>query len=251
MNITKPFVASLLLLCMAQEAFADKTYILATGRRDPRIYVIDLSMALRLTNDKTPNAIVSRAKVALDRLDGRPLGDPGNIVVSEDRRTAYVVNHHGAIDNAEFLQHGGRGNIAVMNVAKMTKPKSDDTTDALEQSFDSGYFGALGLVLLKDTFVIGHAESHLTEDGGNRVTFVDRKTGSRKIDIDEGNGVAFECHLLAFAIRRNHPAPVGTRRDPEGASLYRDANDLRRLVARKGSLQVDYRDIVSATVRRK
>ena len=178
MSITKPLVASLLLLCIAQEAWADRTYILATGRRDPRIYAIDLNLALRPANDKTPNAIVSRSKTALDRLDGRPLGDPGNIVVSEDRRTAYVVNHHGAIDNAEFLQHGGRGSIAVMDVAKMTRRKHDDTADALEQTFDSGYFGALGLVLLKDTFVIGHAESHLTEDGGNRVTFVDRKTGS-------------------------------------------------------------------------
>ena len=41
MNITKPLVASLLLLCIAQEALADKTYILATGRRDPRILGID------------------------------------------------------------------------------------------------------------------------------------------------------------------------------------------------------------------
>src|SRR5690349_6305063 len=83
-------------------------------------------------NQITPNAIVSRSKTALDRLDGRPLGDPGNVVISEDRKTAYVVNHHGAIDNAEFLQHGGRGNIAVMDIGKMTKPKHDDTADALE-----------------------------------------------------------------------------------------------------------------------
>src|SRR5678815_1023027 len=167
MNITKSLVASLLLLCIAQEALADKTYILATGRRDPRIYAIDLSRALQPMNDKTPNAIVSRSKVALDRLDGRPLGDPGNIVISEDRRTAYVVNHHGAIDNAEFLQHGGRGNIAVMDIGKMVKRKHDDTADALERHIDSGYFGALGLGLLENTFVIGNAESHLTEDGGN------------------------------------------------------------------------------------
>jgi len=71
-----------------------------------------LQKALRPENDGTPNAIVSRSKTALDRLDGKLLGDPANIVISEDRKTAFVVNHHGAIDNDEFLQHGGRGGIA-------------------------------------------------------------------------------------------------------------------------------------------
>ena len=177
-----------LLAALAHEALADNTYILATGRRDPRMYAIDLRLALRPENNNTPNAIVSRSKVALDRLDGRPLGDPGNVVISENGRTAYVVNHHGAIDNAEFLQHGGRGNIAVMDVAKMVRRKHDNTADALERHIDSGYFGALGLVLLKDTFVIGNAESHLTEDGGNRITLVDRKTGSLRGTVELATG---------------------------------------------------------------
>src|SRR5262245_39922866 len=110
-----------------------KTFILVTVRRDPRLYAINLQKALRPENNNTPNAIVCRSKVALDRLDGRPLGDSANIVISEDGKTAYVVNHHGAIDNAEFLQHGGRGNIAVMNVKKMVMPQHDNTADALEQ----------------------------------------------------------------------------------------------------------------------
>src|SRR5262249_50362332 len=61
-----------------------KTFILVTGRRDPRMYAIDLQKALRPENNNTPNAIVSRSKVALDRLDGRPLGDSANVVISED-----------------------------------------------------------------------------------------------------------------------------------------------------------------------
>ena len=36
--------------------------------------------------------------------------------LSEDGRTVYVVNHHGAIDNATFRQHGGRGQIAVLDI---------------------------------------------------------------------------------------------------------------------------------------
>jgi YVTN family beta-propeller protein len=58
-----------LLACLAHDALADDTFILATGRRDPRMYAIDLKKALRPENNNTPNAIVSRSKVALDRLD--------------------------------------------------------------------------------------------------------------------------------------------------------------------------------------
>src|SRR6266508_4214236 len=155
MKIRNLMVASGLLLCLPQDLQADNTFILATGRRDPRIYAIDLEQALKPENNNTSNAIVSRSKVALDRLDGRPLRDPANIIISEDHKTAYVVNHHGAIDNAEFLQHGGRGNVAAMNVSKMIKPRHDNTADALERHIDSGHFGSVGLVLLKDMLIIG------------------------------------------------------------------------------------------------
>ncbi len=166
MKLQKLLVAGGFLLCFAQEALADNTFILATGRRDPRMYAIDLQKALRPENNNTPNAIVTRSKVALDRLDGKLLGDSANVVISEDRKTAYVINHHGAIDNDEFLQHGG----------------------------------SVGLVLLKDLFIIGNAESHLTEDGGNRITFVDRKTGSLRgeVQLALGAGVpAFPCPRFA------------------------------------------------------
>src|SRR5262245_53205125 len=176
-------IASGLLLCLTQEVLAD-TFILATGRRDPRIYAIDLEEALKPKNNNTQNAIVSRSKVALDRLDGKPLGDPANIVVSEDRRRAYIVNHHGSIDNNEFLQHGGRGNISVMTIRKMIRRENDDTAQALVRHIDSGHFGSVGLVLLPDMFIIGNAESHLTEDGGNRITFVDRRTGSLRGEVE-------------------------------------------------------------------
>ena len=152
--IRTTIVALAAVLCLAQDVLAAETFILATGRRDPRLYVIDLDEALKTANNNTPNAIVGRAKTALDRLDGKLLGDPANIVVSEDGKTAYVVNHHGAIDNDEFLQHGGRGNIAVMSVKELLKRKNDNTAAALERHVDSGHFGAVGLVLLPDMFVV-------------------------------------------------------------------------------------------------
>ena len=194
MKLANFIAASGLLLCLVHDVLANDTFILATGRRDPRIYAIDLEQALKLENNNTPNAIVNRSKVALDRLDGRPLGDPANIVVSEDRKRAYIVNHHGSIDNNEFLQHGGRGNIAIMNIRKMIRPENDDTAEALVRHIDSGHFGSVGLVLLPDMFIIGNAESHLTEDGGNRITFVDRRTGSLRGEVELALGnPGFAC----------------------------------------------------------
>jgi DNA-binding beta-propeller fold protein YncE len=175
-------------LAVADIARADDTFILATGRRDPRIYAIDFNAALKPQNDKTANAIVSRSKVQADRPDGTPLGDPANIVLSEDRRTAYVINHHGAINNAEFLQHGGRGSVSVMDVKKMIDPRFDNTDGALEQSFDSGYFGGVGLLLLPETLLVSHSENWLTEDGSNRISLIDRETGSRRGQIEMALG---------------------------------------------------------------
>src|SRR5215813_9543025 len=195
MKLRTTLLCGALLAGFAHEALSDSdTWILATGRRDPRMYAISLEKALRPENNNTPNAIVSRSKPALDRLDGKLLGDSANIVISEDRKSAYVVNHHGAIENDEFQQHGGRGNIAVMNIRKMIDRRNDNTAEALERHIDSGHFGSVGLILLKDMFIIGNAESHLTEDGGNRITFVDRRTGSLRSEVELALGnPGFPC----------------------------------------------------------
>jgi hypothetical protein len=169
-------------------ALADGAYILATGRRDPRIYAIDFNAALRPQNNNTSHAVVSRSKVLPDRLDGTPLGDPANIVLSEDKRTAYVVNHLGAINNAEFLQHGGRGGISVMDVKMMIRPSLDNTDRALVHSLDSGYFGAVGLLLLPELLLVAHSENWLTEDGSNRISLVDRSTGGLRGQIEMALG---------------------------------------------------------------
>ena len=111
----------------AQDAVGKRRYILAAGRRLPYIYVISLDAALDPANDRTSKAIVGRSKVATEALDGRLLGDPANLVVSEDGRTVYVVNHHGAIDNAAFRQHGGRGQIAELDIDELLAPRNDGT----------------------------------------------------------------------------------------------------------------------------
>ncbi|GAC1600627.1 MAG: hypothetical protein NVS4B10_12400 [Myxococcales bacterium] len=171
------FALVLLLLSDAGAALAKGPYVLATGRRDPRIYAIDLRAALDPRNDNTPNAILSRSLVSPRRLDGSLLGDPANIALSDDQRTAFVMNHHGAVNNAEFTQHGGRASIAVMDVGKMLKREYDNTDRALQHDFDGGWFGGVGLLVLPKLILASYSESWLSEDGSNRIGLVDRRTG--------------------------------------------------------------------------
>ena len=186
--------ALLLTVCGAHDAMSQSTYVLATGRRLPYLYAVSLDGALAPANNNTPNAIVSRAKVALDRLDGQLLGDPANLIVSEDGGAVYVVNHHGAIDNVEFRQHGGRGQIAVLDVDDVLDPGNDKTANALRRQLDSGGFGALGVIPLPDMLIVANAENHLTEDGGNRITFIDRRTGSLRGTVELALGSpGFAC----------------------------------------------------------
>jgi len=167
----------LLILSAAGDALAKGPFVLATGRRDPRIYAIDLRAALAPPNDNTPNSIVSRSLVSPARLDGTLLGDPANIVLSDDQRTAFVMNHHGAVANAEFVQHGGRASVAVMDVGKMLNREYDNTDRALEHDFDAGWFGGVGLLVLPRLIVASYSENWLSEDGSNRIGLIDRRTG--------------------------------------------------------------------------
>ena len=195
----------------AQQAVGPRRYILAAGRRLPYVYVISLEAALDPANDRTAKAIVGRSKVATESLDGRLLGDPANLVVSEDQRTLYVVNHHGAVDNGTFRQHGGRGQIAVLDIDDLLAPGNDGTATALRRHMDSGGFGALGLVLLPEVLVIANAENNLTEDGGNRITLVDRRTGSLRGTVELALGTpGFPCP--------DYPVPYCRRTGRRGTS---------------------------------
>ena len=203
----------------AQEAVGQRRYILATGRRLPYMYVISLDAALDPANDRTSKSIIGRSKVATEALDGRLLGDPANLVVSEDNRTVYVVNHHGAIDNATFRQHGGRGQIAVLDMDDLLAPRNDGTANALRRHMDSGGFGALGIVLLPEVLVIANAENHLTEDGGNRITFVDRRTGSLRGTVERAGLARVSVSGLPGALRPAVRATAEPGRARPGSGL--------------------------------
>jgi DNA-binding beta-propeller fold protein YncE len=240
-------VASAGLLLMAAASAAADPFVLATGRRDPRIYAIDLKAALSPRNNNSPNAIVSRSHSSPRHLDGRLLGDPANIVLSDDQRTAFVMNHHGAVDNAEFLQHGGRASVAVLNVRKMLDRRLDDTSAALEHVFDGGWFGGVGLVILPDLIVAGYSENWLSEDGSNRIGLIDRRTGGLVGQIEMalvGPGtrqLTSPCPSFPVPFVSPTPPPVvpflsldlafGCWPDPEGLALAHGSDGRTYLVS--------------------
>lgn len=250
-------------------ASADDRFILATGRRDPRIYAIDLHEALRPQNNNTSNAIVSRSLVSPRRLDGTLLGDPANIVLSEDQRTAFVMNHHGAVANPEFLQHGGRASIAVMDVRKMLDRRLDDTDAALEHNFDAGWFGGVGLLVTPGLLVAGYSEGWLTEDGSNRIGLIDRRTGGLRGQIEmalTGPGTRqLRAGCAAFPVPFASPTPppqipagqaflsdsdpqdFGCWPDPEGLAFGRGSDGKTYLVSgNAGTEDVSIMDFAAA-----
>lgn len=248
---TRAALAGLALLA-AGSALADP-FVLATGRRDPRIYAIDLQAALSPRNDGTSSAIVSRSHTSPRHLDGRLLGDPANIVLSDDQRTAFVMNHHGAVDNAEFLQHGGRASVAVMDVGKMVDRKFDNTDAALERVFDGGWFGGVGLVILPDLIIAGYSENWLSEDGSNRIGLIDRRTGGLVGQIEMalvGPGtrqLTSPCPSFPVPFVSPTPPPVvpflsldlafGCWPDPEGLALAHGSDGKTYLVSGNGGTE--------------
>lgn len=75
-----------------------------------------------------------------------------------------------------------------MDVKTMISARSDNTDRALEQSYDSGYFGAVGLLVLPELLLVSHSENWLTEDGSNRISIIDRNTGGRRGQIEMALG---------------------------------------------------------------
>src|SRR6267143_1690372 len=56
-------------------AWAEGPYALVTGRRDPKVIVVDLAKAMDPANNATPKAIVSRVRISPDV----PAIDPSHV----------------------------------------------------------------------------------------------------------------------------------------------------------------------------
>ncbi len=248
MPLTRVLFVSLLIAssCSGQEQTDDSAFILATGRRLPYLYTISLDQALDPGNNNTANAIISRNLVAQPHLDGRLLGDPANLVLSEDGATLYVINHHGSVDNARFRQHGGRGQIAVIDVEAALNPANDGTARALLRLMDSGGFGAIGTVLTTELLIVNNAENNLTEDGGNRIGFIDRNTGSLRNTVELALGTpGFNCEDYPVPYAAPYGPPVdrpilapnirfGCFPNPNGLAMGRTSAGKRLLFTANG-----------------
>jgi DNA-binding beta-propeller fold protein YncE len=168
-------------LPMAQ---AKGPFVLASGRWDNTVVVIDLEKAMDPANDGTPNAIINRVRVTPDidakgsgAKDTPASGQPVNVVLSPDGRSAYIVNHSGSATPAaaDAFQHGHAGTVTVLNVAKALDPANNMTLNAVDAIIPTGNFGPVGLAVTPDGrhALVSGSESDGDEDGGRVITVID------------------------------------------------------------------------------
>ncbi len=170
-----------LLIALFASTSGAAPYLLVSGRWDNTILVIDLARAMEPANDGTPNAIISRVRVTPDVAPDTPAsGQPVNVVLSPDKRFAYVVNHSGAVTTkaAADFQHGHAGTVTVVNVAKALDPANNMTRNAVEAIIPTGNFGPVGLAVTADGKygLVSGSEGDSDEDGGRVITVLDLTT---------------------------------------------------------------------------
>jgi YVTN family beta-propeller protein len=171
-------LALVVLFAMGMTTATAAPYLLVSGRWDNTLVVIDLAKAMEPANDGTPNAIVNRVRVTPDLAPNTPAsGQPVNVVLSPDKRFAYIVNHSGAVTTkaAADFQHGHAGTVTVVNVAKALDPANNMTLNAVEAIIPTGNFGPVGLAVTADGryALVSGSEGDGDEDGGRVITVID------------------------------------------------------------------------------
>jgi len=181
---------ALMMLLFAPMAWAAGELLLVSGRWDNTVLVIDLGKAMEPANDGTPNAIVNRVRVTPDIdakgngvADTPASGQPVNMVLSPDRRRAFVVNHSGSVTPAaaQKFQHGHAGTVTILDVAKTLDPANAGTTKAIEAIVPTDGFGPVGLAVTPDGkhALVSASEGDQLEDGGRTISIID--VASRKV----------------------------------------------------------------------
>lgn len=197
--------AAVLTSCGGGDDAPAKDYLLASGRWDNTVIVIDLARAIDPANDATSNAVVNRLRVTPDvdangtgKLDTPASGQPINVVVTPDSRRAYVVNHSGRATPAQSasFQHGWPGSITMLDLTKALDPANNGTLNAVEGYIDTLNYGATGLALSPDLKYAAHASSEGpgTEDGARYLGIIDlsRNIVVRQVELAFGNP-GFAC----------------------------------------------------------
>jgi DNA-binding beta-propeller fold protein YncE len=190
-------------------------FLFVSGRWDNVVSIVDVPTALNPGNNGTPAAIISRVRVTPDidvngdgAADTPASGQPVSLVVAADRRFAYVVNHsgHATPAAAAAFQHGHRGTITVLNVAKALDPANSDTTNAIEDIIETGTAGPVGIAFTpgQGHLVVSSAEAEGHEDGGRQITLID--TASRRVVRQVVQSLAGDG-LESPPQPSSHPAP--------------------------------------------
>ena len=194
-----------------------KDYLLASGRWDNTVIVIDVAKALIPANDGTPNAVVNRLRVTPDidatgngKLDTIASGQPISVVVSSDQRRAYVSNHSGKSTPAQAasFQHGWPGTYTVLDLRKALDPASNGTLNAVSGYIDGKNFGATGFAISPDQRYAAAAASETpdSEDGGQTIGIVDLQTNTVIRQVVQAYGKpGFPCPVTP--IPRASPNP--------------------------------------------
>lgn len=162
-------------------------YVLVSGRWDNVVSVVDLAAALDPANHGTAAAIVARPRVTPDieagsgRADTAASGQPVSLVVDQEGRFAYVVNHSGRVtpDEAAAFQHGHPGTITILDLAKGFDRARAGTTEPIARIIPTGTAGPVGIAWSPDrrSLVVASAEADGCEDGGNQISLIDPVEG--------------------------------------------------------------------------
>ena len=207
----------LIAACSDDDDPARRQYLLASGRWDNSVIVIDVEKALVPANDATPNAVVNRLRVTPDidangsgKLDTVASGQPISVVISADQRRAYVSNHSGRSTPAQAasFQHGWPGTYTVVDLTKALDPANNGTLNAVEGYIEGRNFGATGVAMTPDQkyAVVAASESPNSEDGGRTIGLVDLSTNAvvRQVELAYGKP-GFPCPVNPLP--RSSPDP--------------------------------------------
>jgi len=171
------------------------TLILASGRWDNNLAVIDVARALDRANDATDRAVLALPRATPD-LDGAPAsGQPVNLLCPPGSAHAYVVNHSGTASAAQAsaYQHGHPGTLTVLDRARLLA--SDGTAGAIAGVIELGICGPVGIALSPDgaQILVSSAEAAGAEDGGAEIAVVELATHRVLAPIRLKHGAGEPC----------------------------------------------------------
>jgi DNA-binding beta-propeller fold protein YncE len=191
------------------------SWILASGRWDNNIAVIDVARALDRANDATDRAVLARPRATPD-VEGAPAsGQPVNLACPLGSPCAYVVNHSGLASAAQAgaYQHGHPGTLTVLDRAKLLA--SDGTTGAIAGIIELGICGPVGIAVTPDGqhLLVSSAEAAGAEDGGAEIAVIELATHRVLEPIRLPHGEGEPC-------REDNPHPgFGRYPNPNGIAV--------------------------------